>query len=104
METPEQVVAREIAFWRMAQKNPIMMNGETPEETDRWLEFKDELAQENRAMQYALKQAQRQYREEIRESVRRMEDAAVIWHSKTPDYLAWSFPRLTWRDIWLALW
>ena len=77
---------------------------ETPEETDRRLAFMDEIRAAARNYQDEQVARNRQMIDELRAANRLCYDRAVAWHSNVTDYMAHRFPRLTWRDIWLALW
>jgi hypothetical protein len=121
-ETPEDVVKRELARWRMWQKHPIVSSAETLEEIDSRLAYLDELRALARQMYDDAKQRQRDMYDEALQRARVMYDDAMAlrnhlleenetlrWYQyqkqlKRDALLRLAFPCITWRDNLRALW
>lgn len=112
METSAQVVERELREWREQQQNPRAMNGESPEETDARLAFMDEMRVMERRYYDEAKEAARRNWQETTRMYRDFDDRLralklrryEVWHVNATDYTAYRFPRITWLDLWRAIW
>lgn len=104
METPQEVVERELALWRLSQRDPDIMNGETLQEAERRRAYMMELQEASRRYRDEAIARARDAEDELRALMRERRDWAVMWNSQVWDYLPYVLPRITWRDLWLALW
>lgn len=97
-ETPQQVVARELALWRLA-------------EAERRRAYWTELQEAQRRFQDAAIARKRAAKDEYLAEMRRLQDESEVLYLERYEkqrrrdaQLTKAFPRITWRDIWLALW